>query len=74
MQKKIQFCEREQSFSNHIKTELFKHIWKPNGFCQQKPASLASAGSSPEQEKSHDDMVFDAILGAENKLEKALGF
>jgi len=62
--------KREQTIARNANQEVTNQMKR----VQQKPASLASAGSSPEQEKSHDDMVFDAILGAENKLEKALGF
>tara|TARA_R100000655_G_scaffold29559_3_gene59749 strand:- start:10971 stop:11861 length:891 start_codon:yes stop_codon:yes gene_type:complete len=62
--------KREQTIARNANQEVTNQMKK----VQQKPASLASAGSSPEQEKTHEDMVFDAILGAENKLEKALGF
>ena len=62
--------KREQTIARNANQEVTNQMRK----VQQRPASLASAGSSPEQDKSPDDMVFDTILGAENKLEKALGF
>ena len=37
---------------------------------QQQPATLATQGSTPV-EKSHDDSVFDTILGSGSELEKA---
>ena len=37
---------------------------------QQQPGSLATAGGA-QVEKSPDDRVFEALLGAESELEKA---
>jgi len=58
---------REQNISRSANEQVSQQMKK----VQQRPQSLASAGSQPEPSKSQDDSVFDEILGIDNTLETA---
>ena len=60
---------REQNIAQNANQEVSSQMRR----VQQKPQSLASAGSQPEPQVSPEDKVFDEILGFDSKLEEAFG-
>ena len=60
---------REQNIAQNANQEVSSQMRR----VQQKPQSLASAGSQPEPQVSPEDKVFDEILGFDTKLDEAFG-
>ena len=60
---------REQNIAQNANQEVSSQMRR----VQQKPQSLASAGSQPEPQVSPEDKVFNEILGFDSKLEEAFG-
>jgi len=60
---------REQNIAQNANQEVSSQMRR----VQQKPQSLASAGSQPEPQVSPEDKVFDEILGFDSKLDEAFG-
>ena len=60
---------REQNIAQKANQEVSSQMRR----VQQKPQSLASAGSQPEPQVSPEDKVFDEILGFDTKLDEAFG-
>jgi hypothetical protein len=60
---------REQNIAKNANQEVSSQMRR----VQQKPQSLASAGSQPEPQVSPEDKVFDEILGFDTKLDEAFG-
>ena len=60
---------REQNIAKNANQEVSSQMRR----IQQKPQSLASAGSQPEPQVSPEDKVFDEILGFDTKLDEAFG-
>ena len=60
---------REQNIAQNANQEVSSQMRR----IQQKPQSLASAGSQPEPQVSPEDKVFDEILGFDTKLDEAFG-
>ena len=58
---------REQNIAKNANQEVSSQMRR----VQQKPQSLASAGSQPEPQVSPEDKVFDEILGFDRKLDEA---
>ena len=61
--------KREQNIARSANEQVSRQMKK----VQQKPQSLATAGSQQVQDKSPDDTVFEKILGLDSKLEEAFG-
>jgi hypothetical protein len=59
--------QREQNISKNANEQVSQQMKK----VQQRPQSLATAGSHAESDKSPDDAVFDNILGMDSELDKA---
>jgi len=61
--------KREQNIAKSANEQVSQQMKK----VQQKPQSLATAGSQQVQDKTPDDSVFETILGLDSELDKAFG-
>ncbi len=61
--------KREQNIARNANEQVSQQMKR----VKQKPQSLATAGSQEQQDSSHDDQVFDSILGIDRQLDNAFG-
>ena len=60
--------ERESNIADNARQQVATQMKK----VQEQPRSLATAGSTPV-EQSHDDQIFDTLLGIDQKLDNVFG-
>ena len=60
--------ERESNIADNARQQVATQMKKT----QQQPRSLATAGSTPV-EQTHDDQIFDTLLGIDQKLDNVFG-
>ena len=60
--------ERESNIADNARDQVATQMKK----VQQQPRSLATTGSAPV-EQSHDDQIFDTLLGIDQKLDNVFG-
>ena len=60
--------ERETNIADNARQQVATQMKK----VQQQPRSLATAGSTPV-EQTHDDQIFDTLLGIDQKLDNVFG-